>query len=39
MHHLCLIPGDTQGQAGWVSECPDVAVGALFIGGVGLDDL
>ena len=27
------ILGDTQGQAGWGSEQPDLAVGSLFIAG------
>ena len=34
------ICGDTQGQAGWDSEQPDLAVGISVHGrGLGLDDL
>ena len=29
----CPIPWDTQGQAGWGSEQPDLVVGTLFIAG------
>ena len=29
----CPIPGDTQGQAGWGSEQPDVAVGVCSLEG------
>ena len=36
----CPIPGDTQGQAGWGSEQPDVAVGVpVHCREVGLDVL
>ena len=36
----CAIPGDTQGQAGWGSEQPDVAVGVpVHCRGAGLDGL
>ena len=36
----CPIPGDTQEQAGWGSEQPDVAVGVpVHRRGVGLGDL
>ena len=35
----CLVPGDTQGQAGWSSMQPDLAVGVpVHCRGVGLDD-
>ena len=35
----CPIPSDTQGQAGWGSEQPDVAVNVPVHGrGVGLDN-
>ena len=36
----CPIPGDTQGEAGWGSEHPDVAVDVpVHCRGVGLDGL
>jgi len=36
----CPIPGDTQGQAGWGSQQPDVAVGvSVHCRGVGPDGL
>ena len=36
----CPIPGDAQGQGGWGSEHPDVAVGVpVHCRGVGLDGL
>ena len=35
----CPTPGDTQGQAGWGAEQPDLAVGdPVHCRGVGLDD-
>ena len=35
----CLVPGDTQGQAGWSSMQPDLAVGVpVHCRGAGLDD-
>ena len=34
----CLVPGNFQGQAGWGSEQPDLAVGVLAHSmGVGLN--
>ena len=36
----CRVPGDNQGQAGWVSKQPDVAIdNPVHCRGVGLDDL
>ena len=36
----CPDPGDIQGQAGWGSEQPDLAVGIPdYCSGFGLDDL
>lgn len=36
----CPVPGDTQGQAGWDSEQPDLAVGGpVNRKEVGQDDL